>query len=314
MRRARTHGSCMGSSGEAGTVPFPITPSCTASATSASCAARRMPRNWSRRPGNSVTPRSPSPTNVRWPGVVRAHAAAKKIGGIKLLYRRGIHARLRPAPGDHRAQPRGLWRACRGSSRAAGARRRRAAIRSCAPTSRNSSPLALTPQPGEDRRRWHARLVAAATATRTLRRGLQGAVAARALRAAAPGSRWSWCATAATASGSRMRARWASSTGLPLTAAGDVHMHVRERRRLQDALTAVRHGVTRGRGRRAPAPEWRAAPARARAARAALSTRAARRDREDRRARGFLARRAALRISARARARGRNRRPRTCAS
>jgi error-prone DNA polymerase len=32
--------------------------------------------------------------------------------------------------------------------------------------------------------------------------------------------------------------------GLPLTAAGDVHMHVRERRRLQDAMTAVRHGVT----------------------------------------------------------------------
>jgi len=32
--------------------------------------------------------------------------------------------------------------------------------------------------------------------------------------------------------------------GLPLTAAGDVHMHVRERRALQDALTAVRHGVS----------------------------------------------------------------------
>ena len=31
---------------------------------------------------------------------------------------------------------------------------------------------------------------------------------------------------------------------LPLTAAGDVHMHVRERRVLQDALTAVRHGVS----------------------------------------------------------------------
>jgi error-prone DNA polymerase len=31
--------------------------------------------------------------------------------------------------------------------------------------------------------------------------------------------------------------------GLPLGAAGDVHMHVRERRALQDALTAVRHGV-----------------------------------------------------------------------
>jgi error-prone DNA polymerase len=32
-------------------------------------------------------------------------------------------------------------------------------------------------------------------------------------------------------------------TGLPLVASGDVHMHVRERRRLQDALTAIRHGV-----------------------------------------------------------------------
>ncbi|MEO8065143.1 MAG: error-prone DNA polymerase [Pseudomonadota bacterium] len=31
---------------------------------------------------------------------------------------------------------------------------------------------------------------------------------------------------------------------LPLVAAGDVHMHLRERRPLQDALTAVRHGVT----------------------------------------------------------------------
>jgi error-prone DNA polymerase len=31
---------------------------------------------------------------------------------------------------------------------------------------------------------------------------------------------------------------------LPLTAAGDVHMHTRSRRHLQDALTAVRHGVT----------------------------------------------------------------------
>src|SRR5688572_24499846 len=34
------------------------------------------------------------------------------------------------------------------------------------------------------------------------------------------------------------------SLELPLTAAGDVHMHRRERRRLQDALTAVRHGLT----------------------------------------------------------------------
>jgi error-prone DNA polymerase len=31
---------------------------------------------------------------------------------------------------------------------------------------------------------------------------------------------------------------------LPLVAAGDVHMHVRERQRLQDAVTAIRHGCT----------------------------------------------------------------------
>jgi error-prone DNA polymerase len=33
-------------------------------------------------------------------------------------------------------------------------------------------------------------------------------------------------------------------SGLPLVAAGDVHMHARDRRMLQDTLTAVRHGVT----------------------------------------------------------------------
>lgn len=34
------------------------------------------------------------------------------------------------------------------------------------------------------------------------------------------------------------------SIGLPLVAAGDVHMHVRERRPLQDTMTAIRHGCT----------------------------------------------------------------------
>ena len=33
------------------------------------------------------------------------------------------------------------------------------------------------------------------------------------------------------------------SAGLPLVAAGDVHMHVAERRALQDTLTAIRLGV-----------------------------------------------------------------------
>ncbi len=35
-----------------------------------------------------------------------------------------------------------------------------------------------------------------------------------------------------------------SSLGIPLVAAGDVHMHVRERRGLQDTVTAIRHGCT----------------------------------------------------------------------
>jgi error-prone DNA polymerase len=37
--------------------------------------------------------------------------------------------------------------------------------------------------------------------------------------------------------------RLGRDVGLPLVASGDVHMHVRARRRLQDALTAIRHNV-----------------------------------------------------------------------
>lgn len=35
-----------------------------------------------------------------------------------------------------------------------------------------------------------------------------------------------------------------SSMGIPLVAAGDVHMHIRERRALQDTMTAIRHGCS----------------------------------------------------------------------
>ena len=45
--------------------PPPLTPSCIASATSASCAAPRTRRSWWCRRRSSVTARSPSPTNVR---------------------------------------------------------------------------------------------------------------------------------------------------------------------------------------------------------------------------------------------------------
>ena len=37
---------------------------------------------------------------------------------------------------------------------------------------------------------------------------------------------------------------FAQQSGLPLVAAGDVHMHIRERRAIQDTLTAIRHGCT----------------------------------------------------------------------
>jgi error-prone DNA polymerase len=67
------------------------------------------------------------------------------------------------------------------------------------------------------------------------------------LRAHFPGR--SWIAVELTRDGrDRERLAMARALGeaheLPLTAAGDVHMHVRGRRRLQDALTAIRHGVT----------------------------------------------------------------------
>jgi error-prone DNA polymerase len=41
-----------------------------------------------------------------------------------------------------------------------------------------------------------------------------------------------------------MLQRLGRDVGLPLVASGDVHMHVRARRRLQDAVTAIRHNVT----------------------------------------------------------------------
>jgi error-prone DNA polymerase len=48
-----------------------------------------------------------------------------------------------------------------------------------------------------------------------------------------------------------MLQRLGRKVGLPLVASGDVHMHVRARRRLQDAVTAIRHNVTiREAGRR----------------------------------------------------------------
>ena len=67
--------------------------------------------------------------------------------------------------------------------------------------------------------------------------------------------------------------------GVPLVASGDVHMHVRARRRLQDALTAIRLSVPIAEAGCAAVSERRALPARARAAGAAVSAAAARGER-----------------------------------
>jgi error-prone DNA polymerase len=84
---------------------------------------------------------------------------------------------------------------------------------------------------------------------RTRRRGGLGtrtgasALAGRRISRGAPGSPWNCIC------GRDDRARLAElqalgeACGLPLVAAGDVHMHVRSRRPLQDALTAMRLGV-----------------------------------------------------------------------
>ncbi|REN09034.1 hypothetical protein DSI35_12380, partial [Mycobacterium tuberculosis] len=40
--------------------------------------------------------------------------------------------------------------------------------------------------------------------------------------------------------------RFGRGLGIPLVASGDVHMHVRRRRALQDTLTAVRHHCSLG--------------------------------------------------------------------
>ena len=61
-------------------------------------------------------------------------------------------------------------------------------------------------------------------------------------------------------------------------AAGDVHMHRRSRRRLQDVLTAIRHGCTVASAGATAVSEWRAAPAIAGGAAARLSAGAARRE------------------------------------
>jgi error-prone DNA polymerase len=175
-------------------------------------------------------------------GVVRAHTAAKKLGGIKLL----LGSELRLACG--------LRVVVLARDRAGYARLSRLITRGRRNAEKGDYSLcradleeflgdAATPKPGE--------CVADGTLLLWLPRLRADALAedeqALWLRTHFPGR--TWIAVELMRDG-RDRERLAMSRALgeahelPLTAAGDVHMHVRERRPLQDALTAVRLGVT----------------------------------------------------------------------
>ena len=104
------------------------------------------------------------------------------------------------------------------------------------------------------------------------------------------------------------------ASGLPLVAAGDVHMHVRARRALQDTLTAIRAEDAAGRMRPCALSERRAPPALARAACADLSAGAARRDARDRRALHVSRSTSCATNTRRRSCRPARRRPRSCAS
>jgi error-prone DNA polymerase len=156
-------------------------------------------------------------------GVVRAHVAAKACGlklivGTEVRLEDGLKAVLLAT--DRRAYGAlsALVTAGRRRSKKGGYALRRGDLEALA----ESAPLALL-VPGEQLDPEPARWIAAHF----------------------PGRAW---IAAELHCGSNDRARLAAlralaaACGLPLVAAGDVHMHLRSRRRLQDALTAIRLG------------------------------------------------------------------------
>jgi hypothetical protein len=74
---------------------------------------------------------------------------------------------------------------------------------------------------------------------------------------------------------------------LPLVAAGDVHMHVRARRRLQDTMTAIRRRTPVAEAGGLAVSQWRAPPAHATGVGGDLSRRPAGRNGAHRRALPF---------------------------
>ena len=81
--------------------------------------------------------------------------------------------------------------------------------------------------------------------------------------ASAPSWRWSCIASKTTRHASTHCSRWPADFSCIPLATGDVHMDLRRQRVLQDTMTAIRHGSSAGRLRRASVPQRRAPSAHA---------------------------------------------------
>ena len=213
--------------------------------TSASCAAPRIRRSWSRARRNWATRRSRSPTNARWPASCaptwrRRNVSCKLIVGSEIRLGDGRAsccwrrtARLRqPVRADHAGAPQrhqGALHAYAGRSRRGRARLPRLAacrLRFRRLRTRRRSPHCF---PG---RAW---------------------------------LRWNCSRRPTTTDGWPLRSNWPTAAGLPLVAAATCTCTCAERRALQDTLTAIRLACRSAeRGRRA-ASQRRAPSAHARA-------------------------------------------------
>ena len=136
-------------------------------------------------------------------------------------------------------------------------------------------------------------LLLAGSAARIRRRAL----ARRALSRSRAGSPSNCSAGPTMPSASPQLRELATAAGLPLVATGDVHMHLRARRALQDTLTAIRLGMPVATPATRCIPTASAICARACAWRSSIPPTLLDETLRDRRALPVLARRAALRVS-----------------
>ena len=232
-------------------------------------------------------------------GVVRAHVAAKGARHQADRRLRSCHSAVRRETAGLRAEGAALRIVLLATDRD----RLRQSLRADHPRRRQAKKgeYRLTRSRSRRRRARLPRAAAAGSAAESRPRPLA--------RAAFRGARW---IAAELLRGPDDRARLeqleqhAQEAGLPLVAAGDVHMHVRARRALQDTLTAMRlrHAARTLRPR--AVSQRRAPSAPARAAGTPVSARAADRHARCRRALHFFSRQPALRVPRGDRAGGRD--------